>query len=62
MVVDGVDMKTFLARAIDPPELTAIDAALATLEDLSAVATDGELTPLGRHMVLLEKYLPFSIS
>ncbi|KAH9934840.1 P-loop containing nucleoside triphosphate hydrolase protein [Fomitopsis serialis] len=47
------DVKTFLARAIDPPELTAIDAALSTLEDLGAVETDGELTPLGRHMAML---------
>ncbi|EPT05932.1 hypothetical protein FOMPIDRAFT_1026812 [Fomitopsis schrenkii] len=47
------DVKNFLARAIDPPELTAVDAALAALEDLGAVATDGELTPLGRHMSML---------
>ncbi|TFY64181.1 hypothetical protein EVJ58_g2777 [Rhodofomes roseus] len=45
------DVKAFLSRAIDPPELSAVDAALLTLENLGAIGTDGELTPLGRHMV-----------
>ncbi|KAH9842863.1 P-loop containing nucleoside triphosphate hydrolase protein [Rhodofomes roseus] len=47
------DVKAFLSRAIDPPELSAVDAALLTLENLGAIGTDGELTPLGRHMAML---------
>ncbi|KZT69049.1 P-loop containing nucleoside triphosphate hydrolase protein [Daedalea quercina L-15889] len=47
------DVKNFLSQAIDPPELTAMDAALSTLEDLGAIGADGQLTPLGRHMAML---------
>ncbi|KAH9932077.1 P-loop containing nucleoside triphosphate hydrolase protein [Epithele typhae] len=43
----------FLARAVDPPEITAIDNALEVLEELSAISGDGELTALGRHMAML---------
>ena len=43
--------QTFLARAIDPPEISAVDKALEVLEELGATGPDGELTALGRHMV-----------
>ncbi|TBU62530.1 P-loop containing nucleoside triphosphate hydrolase protein [Dichomitus squalens] len=47
------DVKTFLSRAIDPPEIAAVDKALEVLEELAAIGSDGELTALGRHMAIL---------
>ncbi|KAI0691979.1 P-loop containing nucleoside triphosphate hydrolase protein [Cytidiella melzeri] len=47
------DVKKFLARAIDPPEMSAIDGALATLTELGAITEDGELTPMGQHLSTL---------
>ncbi|KAL7285060.1 hypothetical protein ACG7TL_000151 [Trametes sanguinea] len=47
------DVKSFLSRAIDPPDTSAVDKALAILEELAATGPDGELTALGRHMSLL---------
>ncbi|OSX67177.1 hypothetical protein POSPLADRAFT_1128023 [Postia placenta MAD-698-R-SB12] len=47
------DVKSFLSRALDPPEISAVDHALYVLEELSAINQDGELTPLGRHMAIL---------
>ncbi|KZT08749.1 P-loop containing nucleoside triphosphate hydrolase protein [Laetiporus sulphureus 93-53] len=47
------DIKTFLSRAIDPPETQAVDKALTVLEELAAIDANGELTPLGRHMAML---------
>ncbi|OCH95734.1 P-loop containing nucleoside triphosphate hydrolase protein [Obba rivulosa] len=47
------DVKTFLGKAIDPPEMAAIDHALSTLEELAALAPDGSLTPLGIHLSTL---------
>ncbi|KAG9322329.1 hypothetical protein KVV02_001550 [Mortierella alpina] len=45
------NVEGFLSRALTPPSLTAIQSALKTLEDLSALdGASGELTPLGRHM------------
>lgn len=41
----------FLTRAIDPPEIAAMERAWSTLEELGAVDDAGQLTPLGRHMV-----------
>lgn len=46
-----MQLQTFLARAIDPPDISAVDKALDILEELGAVGPDGELTALGRHMV-----------
>ena len=43
--------QSFLSRAIDPPDTSAVDKALAVLEELAAIQPDGELTALGRHMV-----------
>ncbi|KAL1951731.1 hypothetical protein VTO73DRAFT_880 [Trametes versicolor] len=47
------DVKSFLSRAIDPPDISAVDKALSVLEELAAMAPDGELTALGRHMAML---------
>ncbi|PIL31325.1 hypothetical protein GSI_06023 [Ganoderma sinense ZZ0214-1] len=47
------DVKSFLSRAIDPPDIAAVDKALEVLEELSAIGSDGELTALGRHMAML---------
>ncbi|KAG0246716.1 P-loop containing nucleoside triphosphate hydrolase protein [Mortierella sp. GBAus27b] len=45
------DVEAFLSKALTPPPLTAIQMALKTLVDLSALdGSTGELTPLGRHM------------
>ncbi|KAF9106961.1 hypothetical protein BGX27_008936, partial [Mortierella sp. AM989] len=45
------NVEAFLSRALTPPPLTAIQSALKTLVDLSALdGTTGELTPLGKHM------------
>ena len=43
--------QNFLSRAIDPPEMTAIDHALRILEELGAITDTGELTPLGQNLV-----------
>ncbi|KAI0713143.1 P-loop containing nucleoside triphosphate hydrolase protein [Cerioporus squamosus] len=47
------DVKSFLSRAIDPPDVSAVDKALAVLDELAAIGPDGELTALGRHMAML---------
>ncbi|KAI0778819.1 P-loop containing nucleoside triphosphate hydrolase protein [Trametes elegans] len=47
------DVKSFLSRAIDPPDVSAVDKALEVLEELAATGPDGELTALGRHMAML---------
>ncbi|KAG0044434.1 hypothetical protein BGZ83_010342 [Gryganskiella cystojenkinii] len=45
------NVEGFLGRALTPPSLTAIQSALKTLEELSALdGASGELTPLGKHM------------
>ncbi|KAJ7070765.1 P-loop containing nucleoside triphosphate hydrolase protein [Mycena amicta] len=44
------DVKLFLSRAIDPPAVSAMQAAWTVLEELGAVDLQGRLTPLGRHM------------
>ena len=46
-----VAAQNFLSRAIDPPEMTAIDHALRILEELGAITDTGELTPLGQNLV-----------
>ncbi|KAG6889480.1 hypothetical protein C0992_004985 [Termitomyces sp. T32_za158] len=46
------DVKLFLRRAIDPPEVVAMERAWSTLEELGAVDDSGRLTPLGRHMAI----------
>ncbi|PCH34268.1 nucleoside triphosphate hydrolase protein [Wolfiporia cocos MD-104 SS10] len=47
------DVKSFLSRALDPPDIVAMDKALAVLRDLSAIDQNEEVTPLGRHMAML---------
>ncbi|TCD63345.1 hypothetical protein EIP91_005646 [Steccherinum ochraceum] len=47
------DVKTFLSRALDPPEMAAMNHALVTLEEIGAVADDGAVTPLGQHLATL---------
>jgi ATP-dependent RNA helicase DHX57 len=44
-------IQAFLSRAVDPPEVIAMDKALAVLEELGAIDSAGSLTALGRHMV-----------
>lgn len=48
-----LDVKTFLRSAIDPPSIAALDTALATLRAVDAIddTDQGDLTPLGKHMV-----------
>ncbi|KAF9015717.1 P-loop containing nucleoside triphosphate hydrolase protein [Cyathus striatus] len=47
------DVKNFLQRAIDPPNLDAMDRAWSILEELGAVDVDDKVTPLGRHISML---------
>ncbi|KAH8992445.1 P-loop containing nucleoside triphosphate hydrolase protein [Lactarius akahatsu] len=47
------DVKQFLRRAIDPPEVAAMDKAISVLEELGAIDQDGHLTALGQYMALL---------
>ncbi|PBL00719.1 P-loop containing nucleoside triphosphate hydrolase protein [Armillaria gallica] len=47
------DVKHFLGKAISPPDVSSMDTAWATLEDLGAVDGQGRLTALGRHLSLL---------
>ncbi|KAF9982153.1 hypothetical protein BGZ65_003180 [Modicella reniformis] len=45
------NVEAFLSKALTPPSVAAIQSALKTLEDLSALdSSTGDLTPLGRHM------------
>ncbi|KAF8481792.1 P-loop containing nucleoside triphosphate hydrolase protein [Russula ochroleuca] len=50
---ESEDVKGFLCRAIDPPEIAALDKALSVLEELGALDQDGRLTALGRHLAML---------
>jgi len=47
------DVKRFLSRAIDPPEIASVEGALATLTELGAITEEGELTPMGQHLATL---------
>ena len=47
------DVRAFLKRAIEPPNEAAVDAALRSLQELDAVDTEDELTPLGLHLAEL---------
>lgn len=46
-------LKHFLGKAISPPDVSSMDTAWATLENLGAVDGQGRLTALGRHLVRL---------
>lgn len=49
------DVLTFLGKALDPPDVRAIQSAWATLKLLGAIYDEGgtaaRLTPLGAHLV-----------
>jgi HrpA-like RNA helicase len=49
--LDLTSVQHFLKRAIDPPEVSAMDKAWNVLEELGAIDADGRLTALGRHIV-----------
>lgn len=40
----------FLKKAIDPPDVSAMDKAWTTLQELGAIDKESKLTALGRHM------------
>ncbi|KAF8312159.1 P-loop containing nucleoside triphosphate hydrolase protein [Cantharellus anzutake] len=50
---ENEDVRLFLAKALDPPKVEAIDHAWNVLEDLGAVDSGGKLTALGQQMALL---------
>lgn len=45
--------QAFLNRALDPPDMAAMDHALAVLQQLGAVDQSDEVTPLGEHLVCI---------
>lgn len=51
------DVKTFLGKALDPPDVRAIDSAWTTLRLLGAIESEGgtaaRLTPLGMHLAMI---------
>ncbi|KAL8279337.1 hypothetical protein RQP46_008374 [Phenoliferia psychrophenolica] len=51
------DVKTFLGKALNPPDVRAIDSAWATLRLLGAIEEEGgtaaRLTPLGAHLAMI---------
>lgn len=46
-----LQIQHFLKKAIDPPDVAAMDTAWTNLVNLGAVDDQGKLTALGRHMV-----------
>lgn len=46
----GKFVQHFLKKAIDPPNVSAMDNAWSTLQELGAVDKESKLTALGRHM------------
>jgi HrpA-like RNA helicase len=51
MGIDGV--KQFLGKALSPPPVHNIEAALELLENVNAVNERFEITALGKHISLL---------
>lgn len=58
------DVRDYLGKALDPPDVRAIESAWATLKMLGAVQSDGgegvkgeglsaRLTPLGMHLAMI---------
>lgn len=47
------DPGKFLARAIDPPSITAVEQARNILTNMDALAPSGALTALGKHMSMV---------
>ncbi|KAI7898210.1 P-loop containing nucleoside triphosphate hydrolase protein [Cokeromyces recurvatus] len=54
------DIRAFLAKAIDPPSVKALDAAVRSLRQVDAIDVIGDLTPLGRHMASIPADLRIS--
>ncbi|KAM0754112.1 P-loop containing nucleoside triphosphate hydrolase protein [Meredithblackwellia eburnea MCA 4105] len=54
---DTEDVKIFLGKAIDPPDVRAVDSAWATLRQVGAIEEEGgtsaKLTPLGAHLAMI---------
>ncbi|KAH9008329.1 P-loop containing nucleoside triphosphate hydrolase protein [Lactarius hengduanensis] len=53
LVLILVFLSNFCVRAIDPPDVAAMDKAISVLEELGAIDQDGHLTALGQYMALL---------
>ncbi|KAJ3802281.1 P-loop containing nucleoside triphosphate hydrolase protein [Lentinula aff. detonsa] len=47
------DVKHYLSQAINPPKVSAMEAAWSTLQELGALDEQGKLTPLGHHISML---------
>ncbi|KAJ3829380.1 P-loop containing nucleoside triphosphate hydrolase protein [Lentinula raphanica] len=47
------DVKHYLAQAIDPPKMSAMEAAWSALQELGALDEQGRLTALGHHISML---------
>ncbi|KAI0076064.1 P-loop containing nucleoside triphosphate hydrolase protein [Panus rudis PR-1116 ss-1] len=47
------DVKTFLSRALDPPDMAAMEHSLKVLKQLSAIDENEDITPLGQHLAAL---------
>lgn len=50
---ENEDVKRFLGRAIDPPDVSSLDRAWKTLKELGAIDVNDCLTGLGKHMAML---------
>ncbi|KAJ7597434.1 P-loop containing nucleoside triphosphate hydrolase protein [Mycena floridula] len=50
---ENEDVKLFLTRAINPPDLSAMETAWSVLQELGAIDSDGNMTALGKHMSML---------
>ncbi|KAG6380964.1 P-loop containing nucleoside triphosphate hydrolase protein [Boletus reticuloceps] len=50
---ENEDVQHFLEKAIDPPDVSAMDKAWSTLQELGAVDKESKLTALGRYMAML---------
>ncbi|KAH0838102.1 P-loop containing nucleoside triphosphate hydrolase protein [Lanmaoa asiatica] len=51
---ENEDVQHFLKKAIDPPNVSAMDEAWLTLQELGAVDKESKLTALGRHMANIQ--------
>ncbi|KAG8219599.1 P-loop containing nucleoside triphosphate hydrolase protein [Butyriboletus roseoflavus] len=50
---ENEDVQHFLKKAIDPPNVSAMDKAWSTLRELGAVDKENKLTALGRYLAVL---------
>ena len=44
-------LQDFLSQAIDPPSASALDHAISVLDELGALSPEGDVTPMGQHLV-----------